>query len=58
MKNGKVLVVDWKEGDSKILKNRNTINEQRIIAILAKYGLNVEKHLPAGDFHYAFLSML
>ena len=53
--NGIVLIVDWKNTKENIsLKRHSLIEEEKVVAILAKYDFTVRKHFPAGDYHYAF----
>ena len=55
---GILLVVDWKKMDHPILNKReNIVPEEKIIAILAKSDFFIKKHLPAGEYHYAFIAM-
>jgi len=55
---GILLVIDWKDIDHILSKNRLGIfSEEKAISLLAKYNFNVKKHFPAGDFHYAFTVM-
>jgi ubiquinone/menaquinone biosynthesis C-methylase UbiE len=55
---GILLVVDWRKADHPILNKReNLIQEEKITAILAKNNFSVKKHLPAGDYHYAFIAI-
>lgn len=54
---GRILVVDWKRGESGISRLRpNILDEEKIVAVLAKHDFSVKKHLPAGEYHYAFLA--
>ena len=55
---GVLLVVDWKKMDHPILSKReNLVEEEKITAILAKNKFYIKKHLPAGDYHYAFIAL-
>lgn len=52
---GMVLIVDWKNTKENItLKRHSLLEEEKVVAILAKYNFQVQKHFPAGDYHYAF----
>jgi len=56
---GLLLIVDWKDHfkNKKIGPHPNHfVPEEKILAILAKNNLEVLRHLPAGDYHYAFLA--
>ena len=51
---GRILIVDWKNTEENVtLKRHSLIEEEKALAILAKYGF-VIKHFPAGNYHYAF----
>lgn len=55
---GIVLVIDWRKTEEVIsLKRHSLVEEEKVLAILAKYDLHVKKHLPAGNYHYALLAM-
>ena len=55
---GVLLIVDWKKMDHPIINKReNLIQEEKITAILAKNNFSIKKHLPAGDYHYAFIAI-
>lgn len=52
---GILLIVEWKNGDHNILKKRiGCLEEERLVALIAKNNLSIQKHFPAGDYHYAF----
>lgn len=52
---GRILIVDWKNTEENVtLKRHSLIEEEKALAILAKYGFEVIKHFPAGNYHYAF----
>jgi len=52
---GIIVIVDWKNGEHNIFQKRHGfVEEEKIVAILAKNDLYVKKHFPAGDYHYAF----
>ncbi len=52
---GRILIADWKNTEENItLKRHSIIEEEKVLAILAKYNFDVIKHFPAGDYHYAF----
>lgn len=54
---GKILIVDWKRSDNPLSRLRpNILDEEKIVAILAKYNFSIKKHFPAGEYHYAFLA--
>ncbi|MEA4910512.1 Ubiquinone/menaquinone biosynthesis C-methyltransferase UbiE [bioreactor metagenome] len=54
---GRILIVDWKKGDNALSRLRpNLVDEEKIVAVLAKHDFSVKKHLPAGEYHYAFLA--
>lgn len=56
--NGIILIIDWKDHfeNKKIGPHRDHyISEEKLLAILAKNNLIIEKHLPAGDYHYALI---
>ncbi len=56
---GYILVVDWKNSDSPLVKLRPAIlDEEKAVAILAKNDFSVKKHFPAGEYHYAFTASL
>ncbi len=55
---GIILVIDWKKTEHNLsLKRHNILEEEKIIAILAKEGMSIKRHFPAGHFHYAFLAI-
>lgn len=57
-KRGSLLVIEWKDLDHHISKKRGHIlKEEEVLAILAREGFSITKHVPAGDFHYAFLAI-
>ncbi len=52
---GIVLIVDWKNTEQNVvLKRHSLIEEEKLIAILAKNDFKIKKHFPAGNYHYAF----
>lgn len=54
---GRILIVDWKRSDNPLSKLRpNLLDEEKVVAVLAKHDFSVKKHLPAGEYHYAFLA--
>ncbi len=54
--NGQVLIIDWKNNNLGLnIKRRGLIEEEKLVAILANNNLEIKKHIPAGDYHYAFL---
>lgn len=56
---GFLLIVDWKSSFNHLGPHPNhVLPEEKILAILAKNNLQIKKHLPAGEFHYALLVMI
>lgn len=56
---GFILVVDWKKTDNPMsLLRPNILDEEKAVAVLAKNGFSVQKHIPAGEYHYAFTARL
>lgn len=54
---GRILVADWKKTEHSLsLLRPNLLDEEKIVAVLAKHNFSVKKHLPAGEYHYAFLA--
>lgn len=53
---GRILIIDWKNNQLALsLGRKGILEEENLVALLAKHNLRVQKHIPAGDYHYAFL---
>lgn len=54
---GRILIIDWKNQKLSVSIGRGGfLEEEKLVAILAKHNLEVDKHISAGDYHYAFLA--
>jgi len=62
--NGFLLIVDWKKNPAEKLGIKfgphptHVLGEEKVLAMLAKNDFSIKKHLPAGEFHYAFIAEL
>lgn len=55
---GIVLIVDWKNTEHVLsAKRHRTLKVEEIETLLDKYNLHIKRHLPAGDYHFAFSAM-
>lgn len=58
-KGGYILVVDWKKTEHTFsLLRPNLLEEEKIVAVLANHGFSIQKHIGAGEYHYAFTAKL
>ncbi len=55
---GMLLVVDWSDSHGGIGPHtKHVITEDKAISLVQSHGFRIQKRLPAGDFHYAFLAI-
>lgn len=55
---GQLLVVDWTKSHGGIGPHTDhVVHEERAEALAHKHGFRMQKRLPAGDFHYAFIAL-
>jgi ubiquinone/menaquinone biosynthesis C-methylase UbiE len=55
---GQLLVVDWSDSHGGIGPHTShVIQEEQAISLVQKHGFRIQKRLPAGDYHYAFLAI-
>ncbi len=55
---GQLLVVDWSQSHGGIGPHTDhVISEDEAIAKAEKHGFRLQKRLPAGDYHYAFIAL-
>lgn len=55
---GQLLVVDWSQSHGGIGPHvDHVITEDEAIAKAEKHGFRLQKRLPAGDYHYAFIAL-
>lgn len=56
-KSGQILIIDWKNAKTSLALGRGAyIEEEKLVAILAQHNLEIIKHIPAGEYHYAILT--
>jgi ubiquinone/menaquinone biosynthesis C-methylase UbiE len=55
---GMLLVVDWSHSHSGIGPHPDhVVPEERAEQLVLKHGFRMQKRLPAGDYHYAFIAV-
>lgn len=55
---GQLLIVDWSQSHGGIGPHEShVVNEARAESLAQKHGFRILKRLPAGDYHYAFISL-
>lgn len=55
---GQLLVVDWSESHGGVGPHpSHVVNEERAEMLTQKHGFRLQKRLPAGDYHYAFIAL-
>ena len=55
---GQLLIVDWSASHAGIGPHPgHVVDEERAISLTQKHGFRLLKRLPAGSYHYAFLSI-
>lgn len=56
---GKIIVVEWNENDeSKVGPAQNVrISQTNLEKMCSENGFVIEKNIPAGDYHYAFVAV-
>ena len=55
---GQLLVVDWTHSHGGVGPHTNhVVSEAKAEALVQKHGFRIVKHLPAGNYHYAFISL-
>lgn len=55
---GQLLVVDWKDSYGGIGPHGNhVVTEEEAIKLVQSHGFHLQKRLPAGKFHYAFIAI-
>ncbi len=55
---GLLLVVDWSDSHGGLgPHSEHILKEEDAISLVQKHGFRIQKRLPAGDYHYAFLAI-
>ncbi len=55
---GQLLVVEWSHSHSGIGPHPDhVVLQERAEALVQKHGFRMQKRLPAGDYHYAFIAL-
>jgi ubiquinone/menaquinone biosynthesis C-methylase UbiE len=55
---GQLLVVDWSDSHGGVGPHKNhVVKEDKAERLVTSHGFRVQKRLPAGDYHYAFLAV-
>lgn len=55
---GMLLVVDWTDSHGGLGPHgSHVVQEEQAINLVQKHGFRIQKRLPAGDYHYAFLAI-
>ncbi len=55
---GLLLVVDWSQSHAGIGPHTShVVTEEQAETVVLKHGFRMQKRLPAGDYHYAFISV-
>ncbi len=55
---GMLLVVDWSKSHAGIgPHSSHVVTEEQAETFVLKHGFRMQKRLPAGDYHYAFISV-
>ncbi len=55
---GQLLVVEWSASHGGIGPHTDhVVEESRAESLVQKHGFRITKHLPAGDYHYAFIAL-
>ena len=55
---GQLLVIEWSESHGGIGPHEDHVIDQNYAEqLVQKHGFRILKHLPAGDYHYAFIAI-
>ena len=55
---GMLLIVEWSQSHGGIGPHADhVVQEEKAEALAQKHGFRVQKRLPAGDYHYAFIAL-
>jgi len=55
---GELLVIDWSQSHGGIGPHSDhVVTEERAESLAQKHGFRMQKRLPAGDYHYAFIAL-
>lgn len=55
---GQLLVVEWSDAHGGLGPHPNhVVMETRAESLVQKHGFRIQKRLPAGDYHYAFIAI-
>lgn len=55
---GQLLIAEWSQSHSGIGPHPDhVVDEEKAEALVQKHGFRMQKRLPAGDYHYAFIAV-